>query len=183
MKGKGSLILIVALSVGLILALYGVGGAASTKTVPVTANVQATAGLQMPNSIDFGNVDPEGTGGGAAYVGNDYAGAAIDGAEYTQAVAVQVKSNKPWNLNVYKDGDLTAGAATIPNGQLAVSGADVTDDVFALAPGKDLFAGAQAKSAKGNPWINVPLTYKLLISWADDPAAYSANHEYSVIQP
>lgn len=185
MKSKLSLVLVIALSVGLVISLYGVGGAANSRSVAVSANVNKTASLVMPATVDFGAVDPEGTGGGSIYVGNDYAGVAIDGAEYAVPVLARVKSNAAWNLEVYADQDLTAGASTIPNGQLGLTGGDITDETFGIgaAAAKNVFGASQAKSAKGNPFIDVNLDYELLISWADDPGNYSATHTYTVIQP
>lgn len=187
MKGRSSLVLIAAVTLGLILALYGVGGAASTQAVTVRANVRPAAGLQMVNTLDFGDVDPDGTGGGALFAGNDYSGTAIDGAEYTLSVTPRVRANRPWNLQVYADTDLTGAATTIPNGQLAVSGGDLVDEVFGIGAGaaKNIFGASQPKSPSppGSPWIDVPLTYKLLVSWSDEPDLYSATHRYEAITP
>ncbi len=109
------------------------------------------------------------------------------GSQVATDLDIGVKSNTTWNMTVYKDQDLTAGADVIPSARLVYTssstngsgiGADTQFDTSAT-PTNVVTGGTKTGEAGATSTVS----YKLTANYDDNPNTYSAIHTYTATAP
>jgi hypothetical protein len=164
MKSKRLLLLTAVVAALCLITSNGVALADSPHTeshnVTVHAHVPPTVSLTITGDVDFVDVAPSATA-------------------YTQDLAFEVKSNKHWTVQVYKNGDLTDGTNTIASSQLVFDGGDLSDTPFpASGSAAELFNPGHDRTASET----FDVTYKLTVNWTDEASDYAATHVYTLVQ-
>jgi hypothetical protein len=173
------------LAAGLVMSLGLVAPtlAADNGDVTVTGSNQATLNLTIDDaSLDFGTVDPNGTGTSAALIDTS-------GAAYTTSNIYTVRSNVAYDSTVsVVEAAGGANDISVANGSLDWSTSPMT--TFGEATGGTTFivgpnsgsagvSGDKFPSAAGDP---TTIYYGLRVLWTDDPSDLDATLTYTVAQ-
>lgn len=144
--------------------------AANEESVSVSATVAEALRLSVSKStINFGgSLLPDG-------------GTELDGV-YTDTLGATVSANRPWRLEVDKDGDLTSASGTIPSSRLTFTSSS-SDGRVTATKGNPTEFGTDVMVAEGNRGGNIDLSvnYRVDIEWEDAPDTYTATHTYTVV--
>ncbi len=157
-----------AMSLLLVFLLGAPAEAANPENVNVSATVAEALRLTVSGApVDFGgSLLPDG-------------GPGLDGV-YTDSLGATVSANRPWRLEVDKDGDLTSPSGTIHSSRLTFAASSGDGRVTNLGSGQ---FGSDVMVAEGNRGgnINITVNYRVDIEWEDAPDTYTAVHTYSVV--
>lgn len=117
--------------------------------------------------VDFGTVPPD----PSPYL--------VHADESKQAVRLTAVSNASWQLSIIADGDLTAGAHTIPISNLALRSHGSALPWTPLATTSAVLLSGQSPTAG----VTIDHDYRLTVSWNHDPGAYSIALTYTIAAP
>lgn len=171
MKGRMRILGMLGAAALLLVFLLGVPAqAANLENVNVSATVAEALRLTVSkNTVDFGgSLLPDG-------------GPGLDGV-YADTLGATVSANRPWRLEVSKDGDLTDGVYTIPSTRLTFTSSSGDGRVTATQGAATEF-GLGVMVAEGNRGGNIAVSvnYRIDIEWEDPPSTYTATHTYTVV--
>ncbi|MDQ7820711.1 MAG: hypothetical protein QN173_09655 [Armatimonadota bacterium] len=161
---KAALIRIV-LASAVMVAAAGAGYGASSGSQTVTVAAGSRIDVTVPASASIASTDP--------------------GACGTVPTTVNVKSNRPWNLQIrsepvtYPNGKAKDGSGTELVNPLQYKGGDVLVFTDITSTYANLFLTNQPKT--GNR--DVTVDYQQCIDWQDSPGTYTIVVEYLGVQP
>lgn len=158
-------IVLAALLLTVVMAAAGYGAAGGSQTVSVAA--AANIDITVAGAASIGSTVPPNCG--------------------TTSSTVNVKSNKPWNLQIqsnlttYPNGKAKDGSGTEMANAFQYRGGNVATFTDITSSYANLFTGSQAKTT--GLGVNVSMDYQQCVDYFDSPGTYTIVVEYLGVQP